>query len=163
MRDRRNAIALRQGEDVEPARKPARASQIRLGDVDTAPADEIAKSVTGELALAPRHGDRILTSHFAIAFVILRRNRLLEKLDLMRFHQPAHANGGSGVVGVVGVDKQADPRTNRRSDDAEALDVVSEAEQADLDLQELEAGVRVARASFSSARKTAGMSRKLSG
>ena len=144
MRDRRHAIAFRQRQDVEPARKPACASKIRLGDVDAASADEIAESVTGELALAPRHGDRIFASHFAVAFVILGRNRLLEKFDLMRLHEPAHANGRSGVVGVVGVDKQADPRTDRRSDDAKAFDIVSEAEQADFDLQELEAGVRVA-------------------
>ena len=45
---------------------------------------------------------------------------------------------------MIGVDKQADPRANRRSDDAEAFDVVGKAEQADFDLQELEAGVRVA-------------------
>ena len=93
MRDRRNAIAFRQRENVEPARKPACASQVGLGDVDATSADEIAESVTGEFAFAPRHGDRILAPHFAVAFVVFRRNGLFEKLDLMRLHEPAHANG----------------------------------------------------------------------
>jgi hypothetical protein len=144
VRNRCNAIAFRQGKDIEPTRKPACASKVGLGDVDAAPADEIAESVTCEFALAPCHGDRILAPHFAVSFVILGRNRLLEELDLMRLHEPTHADGRSGVVGMVGVDKQADPRTDRRSDDAKAFNIVGEAEQANFDFQELEASVSVA-------------------
>ena len=85
-----------------------------------------------------------LIPHFAVSLAILRRDRLLEKLDLMRLHEPAHANGRSGVIGVIGVDKQSDPRTNRRSDNAKAFNIVSEAKQANLDLEELEASVGIA-------------------
>jgi hypothetical protein len=131
-------------QDVEPTREPACASKIGLGDVNAAPADEIAESVTCEFALAPRDGDGIFTPDFTVSFVILGRDRLLEKLDLMRFHEPTHADGRSGAVGVVGVDKQADPRTDRRSDDVEALNIVGEAEQTDFDFEELEASVSVA-------------------
>ena len=42
MGDRCDTIALRQRQDVEPTRKPARDSKIRLEDVDATSTDQIA-------------------------------------------------------------------------------------------------------------------------
>jgi hypothetical protein len=77
--------------------------QIRLGNVDTAPGDQVTKAVACILAFASGHCDRVLPAHLAISVAILRRDRFLEKLDFVGPHEAAHANSGSTVIRMVSV------------------------------------------------------------
>jgi hypothetical protein len=71
-----------------------------------------------------------------VAVQVLRRDRFLEPTDFVVFDAAAQADGFHGVIGVVGVDHQADLRADCLAHRLHRADVVVDAE-ADLQLHGL--------------------------
>ncbi len=86
---------------------------IGLHDVDRAALDQPAKAEPGELGLAAgdRHGENPLD--LAIAGKVFRRHRLLEPGDVEILDPPAEPDRRGGVVGVIGIDHDADAVADR--------------------------------------------------